>query len=185
MTRTTLGVIALAVLFLLALLAMRTGWRGRAARSSTLLAELPQAPDAAGLGDARCGPIEATYVVTTTAGDWLERVVAHDLGVRSAAVVTVYDAGVVIARTGAADVFVPAADLREVGRAPGMAGKVVGRDGLVVLGWTVGDLGLDTGLRTRRAADREVLTEAVHSLLVPGAPTEPSRTSDPTSEEHV
>ncbi|WP_024288197.1 hypothetical protein [Cellulomonas sp. KRMCY2] len=185
MTRTTLGVIALAVLFLLALLAMRVGWRGRAARSSALLAAIPQAPDAEGLGDARCTPVEATYVVTTTTGDWLERVVAHDLGVRSAAVVTVHDAGVVIARTGATDVFIPATDLRAVGRAPGMAGKVVGRDGLVVIGWTVGDQGLDTGLRTRHAADREVLTEAVRGLLVPASATTPSRTSDPTSEEHA
>lgn len=181
MTRQALGVVVLVVLFGLTLLAMRAGWLHRAARSSAVVGAIPQVPHTGGLGEARCAPIEATYVVTTTAGDWLERVVAHGLGTRSAAVVTVYDSGVLIARKAAPDVFVPAADLREVGRAPGMAGKVVGRDGLVVIGWTIDAQGLDTGLRTRRAADRDVLTAAVRSLLDPGATR--ARPHETTNEE--
>ena len=45
------------------------------------------APD--DLGATRLGPLEATYVSSSTTGDWLDRVAAHDLGSRSAAQVEV------------------------------------------------------------------------------------------------
>ena len=150
---------------------------------------VPAVPPPARLGARLCEPIEATYVSTTTAGDWLDRVVAHDLGVRSAAVVTVHEAGVVIARTGARDVFVPAASVLGVERTPGIAGKYVGGDGLVVIRWTTTTSGagtdedrpenaLDTGLRVRRAADRPVLTAAVAGLLAGPAATAHASTEE-------
>ena len=123
----------------------------------------------ASLGEPATAPIEATYVSSTVAGDWLERVVAHDLGVRSRAVVRVFAGGVRIERDGAADLFVPADALRAVGTAPGMAGKYVGGDGLVVLTWQLPDDGasLDTGLRPRRAEDRAALLTAAGALVRP------------------
>lgn len=163
-----LSVTILLVLLLLALWAMRQGWRRRERRSATTVPAVPGAP--AELGTARTEPLEATYVSSTTAGDWLDRVNAHDLGVRSPAEVQVFDAGVLVRRTGAADVFVPAAQVRAVGTASGMAGKFVGRDGLVVLTWAP-DTGapdgalLDTGLLVRHRADRPRLVDAVRTLV--------------------
>jgi len=159
----------LALVCLLLLAAMRWGWRRRAGRSAALVPELPAfpAPGDPLLGAARTAPIEATYVSSTTAGDWLERVVAFDLGVRSSAVVQVHDGGVLVARTGARDLFIPAAAVRGVRTAPGMAGKFVGGDGLVVLTWQAPGSGtpqLDTGLRLRHRSDKTVLTEAVEAL---------------------
>ena len=140
------------------------GWQRRVRSSVAAIPELPAAPDE--LGASRLGPLEATYVSSTTAGDWLDRVAAHDLGSRSAAQVEVRDAGVLLRRQGAADVFIPAAGLRAVGTAPGMAGKFVGGDGLVVLTWTpVDGTVLDTGLLVRHRADRPTLIHAVEALI--------------------
>jgi len=173
MTRTEVSVAVLVLVVVAALGGMWFGWRGRRRRSEAVVPTLPQAP--ADLGAARLGPLEAVYVSTTRAGDWLDRVAAHRLGVRSPATVDVFDAGVRIGRTGAPDVFVPAEALRGATTAPGMAGKFVGGDGLVVLTWQAGPddaRGLDTGLRPRHAADRPRLVEAVAALIdvTPGAP---------------
>lgn len=169
-----LGIAALVVLTVVLLLGMRAGWRRRAVASAAVVPGLATAP--ADLGAVRFGPVAATYVSTTAAGDWLERVVAHDLGVRSSAEVSVTDAGVLVTRAGAQDLFVPAGDLLGAGRSPGIAGKVVGGEGLVVLRWRSpsGDgpgAELETGLRTRRRDDREPLTRAVDELVAAtGAP---------------
>jgi hypothetical protein len=169
-TRTSVSVVVLVVLAVLALWGMRAGWLARRRRSADVVPTLPVAP--ADLGATRLGPLDAVYVSTTRAGDWLDRVSAHDLGVRSPAVVEVHDAGVTITRTGATDVFVPVSTLRAAGTAPGIAGKVVGGDGVVVLTWQPDPddpRGLDTGLRPRHAADRTRLVDALTGLVTAGA----------------
>ncbi len=153
-----------------ALWGMRAGWRHRAERTAAAVPDLPAvpAPDDPALGPAVTDPMEGTYVSSTVSGDWLERVVARDLGTRSAAVVQVFEAGVRLERPGARDLFLPAASLRGAGTSPGMAGKYVGGQGLVVLTWqppAPGAATLDTGLRLRRSADREPLLAAVRSRL--------------------
>ncbi|MBN9374063.1 MAG: hypothetical protein J0I40_01475, partial [Cellulomonas sp.] len=133
------------VLLLVAFWAMWRGWLRRARVSEAAVPAIPAVPDE--LGATRLGPLEATYVSSTTASDWLDRVAAHDLGNPGAAQVEVHDSGVLLRRRGATDLFVPAARLRGVGTAPGMAGKFMGGDGLVVLTWDAGaDRLLDTGV---------------------------------------
>lgn len=163
----------LLVVVLLVLWGMRRAWRARVARTAAVVPALHAAPEN-GWGEPRTAPVEVVYVSTTTAGDWLDRVAAHDLGVRSEAVVQVFDGGLRVARTGARDLLVPASALRDARTASGMAGKFVGGEGLVVVTWQApggpdGAAGamLDTGLRTRRADDREVLLAAVRGLVPP------------------
>jgi hypothetical protein len=175
--RTTVSIAVVLALAVLALGAMRRGWLHRRDRSSAWVPDLPATPpEGAGpgtLGARRTEPFEATYVSSTRSGDWLERVVAHDLGARSAAVVQVFDAGARIARTGALDVFVPATSLRSVGATGGIAGKFMGRDAIVVLTWVTGpgdERGLDTGLHLRHDADRPRLIDAATALIVEPAP---------------
>ncbi len=159
-----------AVVGVVLLLLVLTG-RRRLAQRTRRLVPAPPAPPAE-LGALRAGPVEATYVSSTLAGDWLARVGAHGLGDRSRAEVAVHDAGVLMTRAGAPTVFVPAGAVRGAGLAPGMAGKYVGADGLVVVTWEVpsdGDVpavALDTGLRTRHATDRATLVDAVRHLMV-------------------
>ena len=173
MTRQAVSTLVLVLVVLLAFWGMRAGWRARTRRSAAFVTSLPEAP--AELGAARLAPVDATYVSTTRAGDWLDRVTTQDLGVRSPAQVGVFDAGVQITRQGATDLFVPTTALRGASGAPGMAGKVVGGEGLVVLTWQADPAdprGLDTGLRPKHAADRERLLAALTTVIPGQAPAQ-------------
>lgn len=178
---------ALVVVSALLLWAMARSWRRKQERSTDVLPDLPLPP--ADLGAARTEVLEGTYVSSTSAGDWLERVPGHGLGSRSPTQVQVHDAGVTVRRAGATDLFVPAADLVDAHRSGGMTGKYVGGDRLVVLRWRLHDVDaapeaaddaprsvlLDTGLHLRHAADRGILTDAVRGI-VPGTPTDTEET---------
>jgi hypothetical protein len=190
-------ILAIAVLVALAvflvLYVTLIGRRRLAQRTTTLVPAPPAVPGtnaapgavsdgADGVGPVRFGPLEAVYVSTTLHGDWLARVGAHGLGDRSSALVSVHDAGpgrhggVLVERDGADDLWVPVNAIRSAGLAPGMAGKYVGADGLVVLTWAVPEADgvaaalVDTGLRTRRAEDRGGLVDAVRYLLAAQQP---------------
>jgi len=159
------------------------GRRRLAQRTTAVVPVPPEVPgagadDSAGPGAVRFGPLEAVYVSTTLHGDWLARVGAHGLGDRSAAQVTVHDAGISMERAGARDLWVPVDAIRSANLAPGMAGKYVGADGLVVVTWAVPAADgvppalVDTGLRPRRPVDRGALVDAVRHLLAEQQPTQ-------------
>lgn len=170
-----IGLVLLAVVFL-----------GRKRLTTRTADTVPAPPAVPGgdLGEVLAGPLPATYVSSTLAGDWLARVGAHRLGDRSAATVTVHRTGVLVERQGAPDLFLAASALEAVTLAPGMAGKYVGKDGLVVVTWTVPAAGdapgtrLDSGLRTQRTSDRATLLHAVRELL----PTADSAPNDDSKE---
>lgn len=133
--------------------------------------EVPPEP---GTGVALTEPVEVTYVSTTTAGQWLERVTAHGMGRPSPATVHVRDTGVLIERPAVQDIAIARDAIRGVELVSGVAGKVVGRQGIVVIRWETqpGDrdgppLYADTGLHPRRRADRDRLASAVRGLLDP------------------
>ncbi|OJX94358.1 MAG: hypothetical protein BGO96_15790 [Micrococcales bacterium 73-15] len=160
---------------LVALGAMWWGWRRRARRTGAGLAELtePWEPFPA---DAPGGlVVEGIYVSTTTAGDWLDRIAAAGLGVRSAVTAYVDERGLLLARRGAPDVAVPARDLVVARRERGIAGKVADAGGLVVVRWRLGDRELDTGVRPRYSRDLDRLVDAVNALA-PGEPSAPPDT---------
>lgn len=166
-----LSVTVLVVLGVALLTGMAFGWR-RLTRGPSAVPPPGPVPGDDALGAPRTAAFDATYVSTTRAGDWLDRVGAHGLGVRSAATVQVFDAGVVLRRRGAPDVFVPRAALRAVGTSGGMAGKVVGGEGLLVLTWDPAPAapsqdhrGLDTGLRLRHPRERDELRTAAQELI--------------------
>lgn len=143
MTRTLL-VLACLVLFAVCLAGMRRGWRNRGRRQGAVPA-LPVPPS--DLGPVLLAPMTGLYVGTTTAGQWQDRVVAHGLGVRADATAELYTAGVLIERAGAEPLFVPTADLVGAGVGAGLAGKVLGPGGLLLIRWRLGAIELDTGFR--------------------------------------
>jgi hypothetical protein len=172
-SRQAVSTIVLVLVVLLVYRGMRAGWQARTRRSAALLPALPVPPT--GLGAERLAPVDAVYVSTTRSGDWLDRVTAYGLGVRSPAQVGVFDAGVRITRQGATDLFVPTSAVRGASAAPGMAGKVVGGEGLVVLTWQADPAdprGLDTGLRPKHAADHARLIDAITTLTTGSAPAQ-------------
>ncbi|NKX54058.1 PH-like domain-containing protein [Arthrobacter mobilis] len=154
------GLLTLALIVVLAGL-MFAGWRSRLRRQQDV-AVLPALPQELGQ------PLEAyegQYVVTTTAGDWLDRIGVHGLGVRGKALLRIYPHGLLIDRTGAPDIYIPRRQLAGVRTESGMIGKFVEKDGLAVVSWQLGDRGVDTAFRTRNAADKGPLLARLTSLV--------------------
>ncbi len=149
------------VLIGVALALIAVGWRNRLRRQSDV-EPLPEVP--AELG-APLAAADGQYVASTTAGDWLDRIAVHNLGIRTNAKLSVHPEGVVFERAGAGPVFIPAGRLTGVRQESGMAGKFVEKDGLLVLSWMLGSHELDTGYRTRRAEDKAVLLTTLQDLI--------------------
>lgn len=161
MTRLLL-VLACLVLVVLLLLGMRWGWRNRMMRQSGL-PQPPAVPDA--LGEPELAPVTGLYVGTTFATSWQDRVVHAGLGDRADATLTLYRAGVLVERQGTTPVFLPRVDVREARLAPGLAGKVVGAGGLLVIGWRLGEADLDTGFRADDKSAYPALVRALNTKV--------------------
>ncbi|MBT2519981.1 hypothetical protein [Arthrobacter sp. ISL-28] len=144
------------------------GWRSRLRRQSDI-EQLPAVPPELG---APLVAADGQYVASTTAGDWLDRIAVHDLGIRTNARLTVHPEGVLMDRSGAPALFIPTARLSGIRQDSGMAGKFVEKDGLLVLSWTLGAHQLDTGFRTRRAADKPALLQTLQELISAGPQTD-------------
>ncbi|MFE9308475.1 hypothetical protein ACIQCF_14775 [Streptomyces sp. NPDC088353] len=140
---------------------MREGWKWRATLQGDL-PELPSAPE-------EPGPAQLTmtgrYHGSTTAGQWLDRIVARGLGTRSRAELTLTDAGLDVVRPGANDFFVPAAQLRGARLDKGIAGKVLTEGGLLVVTWAHGERLIDSGFRSDRAAEHTEWVEALNTMI--------------------
>ncbi|AWE49210.1 MULTISPECIES: PH-like domain-containing protein [Streptomyces] len=139
---------------------MREGWKWRGTLQSDLPA-LPSAPDDP--GPARLS-MSGRYHGSTTAGQWLDRIVAHGLGTRSRAELTLTDEGLDVVRPGAADFFVPADRLRGARLDKGIAGKVLTEGGLLVVTWAHGDRLIDSGFRSDHAAEHTAWVDALNSM---------------------
>ncbi|MFJ5831064.1 hypothetical protein [Streptomyces sp. NPDC093089] len=139
---------------------MRQGWKWRGSLQSDL-PELPTAPQEPGAARLT---LSGRYHGSTTAGQWLDRIVAHGLGTRSRVELTLTDAGIEVVRPGANDFFVPADALREARLDKGIAGKVLAEGGLLIVTWAHGDKLLDSGFRSDRAAEHTAWVEAVNSM---------------------
>ncbi|TDO47031.1 hypothetical protein EV651_12525 [Kribbella sp. VKM Ac-2571] len=157
--RAFLGTLGTLLVLAAGYLGMYRGWRNRQARQADL-APLPTAPEEGARG------VEGVYVATTSAGDWMDRIAVHELGVRATADLAVSEAGLIFHRQGAADVFIPADHLTGVRTDRGIAGKVTAeKSGLVVVTWTHDGRELDTGFRPRRKADTAALTASISTLI--------------------
>ncbi|MFF8898607.1 hypothetical protein ACF082_14175 [Streptomyces lydicus] len=151
---------------------MRQGWKWR----GTLQGDLPELPAApADAGEARL-TLSGRYHGSTTAGQWLDRIVARGLGTRSRVELTLTDQGLDVVRPGAASFFVPAAALRGARLDKGIAGKVLTEGGLLIVTWRHGDREIDSGFRSDRAADHAAWVEALNAL---------STTHTTTTTEHT
>ncbi|WP_326670309.1 hypothetical protein [Streptomyces canus] len=140
---------------------MREGWKWRGTLQGDL-PELPTAPDDP--GPARLG-MSGRYHGSTTAGQWLDRIVAHGLGARSRVELTLTDAGLDVVRPGATDFFIPREALREAVLGKGIAGKVLTEGGLLVVTWAHGERLIDSGFRSDHAAEHTDWVDAINSMI--------------------
>ncbi|CAL9605336.1 PH-like domain-containing protein [Streptomyces pilosus] len=158
---------------------MREGWRWRGTLQGDL-PELPSRPSTAttpggggepplpGMPDdpgrARLS-MSGRYHGSTTAGQWLDRIVAHGLGTRSRVELTLTDAGLDVVRPGAEDFFVPADALRGARLDKGIAGKVLTEGGLLVVTWAHGERLIDSGFRSDHAAEHNEWVETLNHMI--------------------
>jgi hypothetical protein len=162
-TRTLLVLLCL-VLLALSLLGMRRGWRNRLERQAAL-PPLPEVP--ADLGEPRLRST-GLYVGSTFGASWQDRVIHDGLGLRADTTASLHDAGLLLDREGAPPIFLPFAAVVAARLAPGLAGKVMGAGGLLVIRWRLGPAEIDSGFRADdktsypdwvRAINREVTVE--------------------------
>lgn len=140
---------------------MRQGWKWRGSLQSGLphLATAPAEPGATRLA------LTGRYHGSTTAGQWLDRIVAHGLGVRSRVELTLTDTGLSVVRPGATDFFVPRQALREARLDKGIAGKVLAEGGLLIITWEHGDTLIDSGFRSDLAAEHNEWVTTLNHLI--------------------
>jgi hypothetical protein len=155
-----IGLVAATIAFIaLALWGMRKGWLHREARQSDIPAPLDVPPGA----DLDAEGASGLYLGTAVHGDWTDRVVVHDLGVRSRAGMVVSQSGVWLRRVGARSLFIPGADLVALRIDRGPAGTVRAKDSVIVLTWNLGDRTLDTGFRADESSAHEALLDGLMS----------------------
>ena len=140
---------------------MRQGWKWRGSLQSDL-PELPTAPESPGEPTLK---LTGRYHGSTTAGQWLDRIVAHGLGVRSRVELSLTDAGLEVVRPGASDFFVPKAALREARLDKGIAGKVLTEGGLLIVTWAHGERLIDSGFRSDHAAEQAAWVDTINSMI--------------------
>ena len=151
---------------------MLGGWKNRARRQAEQIGVLPALPDM--MHPAVIAPACGIYVGSTFASHWLDRVVVGDLGYRSKAVLTRYPEGILLERSGATPIWIPAESVTEVRTEKALAGKVIpGRGGaesvgsILVIRWRLPTgTEIDTGFR---GDDRSVYAQWTPSDMETGA----------------
>ncbi|MGZ4666776.1 MAG: PH-like domain-containing protein [Frankiaceae bacterium] len=165
-----LAVLAVAVL---SFYGMWRGWRRRVREGHPDLPPLPAPPETGGRGRVLVPAVAGLYVGTVTAEDWLDRVAAEGLSLRATGRLHVSEQGVLIERDDGEPVWLPVTALRSVRIAEALAGHVMGRAGLLVVGWRHGSYELESGFR---ADDRDAylpLIAALRTILPADAPASP------------
>ncbi|MEV6500362.1 hypothetical protein [Streptomyces prunicolor] len=153
--------VGLALFIALVYWLMREGWKWRGTLQGDL-PELPAAPEEP--GEVKL-TMSGRYHGSTTAGQWLDRIVAHGLGTRSRVELTLTEAGLDVVRPGATDFFIPADALREALLGKGIAGKVLSEGGLLVVTWAHGDRLIDSGFRSDHAAEHTEWVDTLNSMI--------------------
>lgn len=149
-------------------LLMLKGWRGRQRRQGDLPPP-PALPDDP--GGVIVGATPGLFVGTVVAGAWLDRVAVHRLSDRSAGWLTVRSAGIVLTRDGGDALWLPFDAVTGAEPGEALAGKVVGRDGLLLISWRLGRRELQSAFRADDHSTHRRLADAITALL----PVEPAR----------
>lgn len=161
---TVIGIATVIVVIAIVAL-MWWGWRNRKRRQADVPA--PAGVPERLLRSEPAAAADGMYVSTVRGRDYLDRIAVHGLGVRTNARLEAHPDGVAVLREGSANFLIPAADLVEVGLGSGMSGKFVESGGLILVTWLLGGREVTTGFRTRAAAERDPLKDAI-AALIPG-----------------
>ncbi|MGN5240053.1 MULTISPECIES: PH-like domain-containing protein [unclassified Rhodococcus (in: high G+C Gram-positive bacteria)] len=135
-----------AALWVVLVLLMWKGWRGRARRQADVVGELPTLPD--DLGSELIAPSTGLYVGSTLAPSWQDRIAVGDLGHRAESELSRYTEGILLRRSGETPIWIPQDSIRAIRTERGLAGKVMTKDGVLVIRWELpSGTEIDTGFR--------------------------------------
>jgi hypothetical protein len=150
---TLLTLAAVAGLYLL----MLKGWRNRQRRQ----VDLPPPPVASTPTEPLLPAVPGLFIGTTSAGDWLDRIAVHDLAHRAAGWLVVAADGVHVERDGLSELYLPYDAVEQASTGEALAGKVVGKDGMLLVDWRLGGRLLTSGFRADDHAQHQRLADAI------------------------
>lgn len=172
----TLGFLAAWVVLVLL---MWKGWKGRARRQQDAIGDLPAVP--AEPGEKLIEPATGLYVGSTMAPSWQDRVAVGDLGHRANSELTRYRSGVLLERDGASPIWIPQDSIRAIRTERGLAGKVMSKDGILVIRWVLpSGTEIDTGFRSD---DKTVYPLWTRDTAEPGDRSTPEATDPENTSE--
>ena len=158
---------------------MWKGWRGRQRRQGDLP---PPAPVPDDPGPVVVGSTPGLFVGTTREGDWLDRIAVHALSSRSAGWLSLTGRGVLIEREGAPDLFLAYDVVVDARPGEALAGKVVGRDGLLLVTWVLGGTRITSGFRADDHSAHRRFADAIAAHL-PGTAAPSDLSAAPKTSE--
>lgn len=163
-------VLAMVALISIAFAGMRAGWKRRQRTQGNIPAPELEAPAEVTFTHRADG----IYVGAARAGDWLDRVAVHGLGVRSRASIHLGREGIWLERSGAPSIWLPSAELLAARLDRGLAGTVRGPGSVVVLTWDSADGPVEFGFRADSAQGHAVVLDGLVSagLTVAGSPVD-------------
>lgn len=143
---------------------MRRAWVAKGKRFELAPAPLAVAEDVASIS----GPFDARFAGTVTAGNWLDRVTVHGLGLPRSISATFTHDGLALVDSAGVDtwsILIPIRSIESVQTGRGIAGDVVEPDGMIVVTWHLGYLRLATGIRVTRHAEHQELLETLNTYV--------------------
>jgi hypothetical protein len=144
------GLLAVLIAFLIR--QMMRGWLHRAQRQAELIGNLPPLPDT--VSASIIPPMKGMYVGSTVVPHWNDKVAAGSLGFRAKAVLTRYPEGIMLQRSGAGPVWIPAESVTAIRTERGIAGKALTYDGILAIRWLLpSGTEIDTGFRADNRAE--------------------------------
>lgn len=151
----------------LTLWGMWRGWLGRRRRQSDVPAPMSiESQETSAIGDQK---VAGLYVGSATAGNWLDRIAVHGLGVRSRGWLSWSSDGIAVKRQGAPSFFIPARSIHGIRVDRGVAGTVRAKDSVVVISWKLGERALDTGFRADDSTEHARLLDGLVATYPEGS----------------
>ena len=135
-------VVAMIMVIVTAVWSMRRAWLRKQADQVAIAAPL-DIPD----GFATNVSVDGRYLAASYSGDWLSRVVVHEMGVPSRCTLAWNSDGVAVQRPASRSFFAPWSDVVDVRADRVIAGRAFERDGIAVLSIRLGATAVDVGFR--------------------------------------
>lgn len=99
------------------------------------------------------------FLGSSPVGQWMKKIMAHGLGVRSRATLLWAPRGVAFQRQGELNFFIGAEDILAAGFGRGVAGTVRAKDSVLVIRWKLGEAILDSGFRADTSEGHQALMQ--------------------------